>query len=110
MYVVAPPWRLSFRRDESVTARSSRPLGLAAVAGGLFDYPDLDELGKRSDSAAHAAELKRREVVRARLRRQLAVRIRSGDGIDRGDQVLQASRSCHRYGGTWSAPASRITR
>ena len=50
--------------DESVTARSSRPLGLAAVAGGLFDYPDLDELGKRSDSAAHAAELRRRDERR----------------------------------------------
>lgn len=88
--VVVPP-------DELDLTRSSRPVGLAAVAGGLSDYPDLDELvGKRSDSTAHAAELERREAVRARLRRKLAVRIRSGDGIDRGDDVLEASRSGHR--------------
>lgn len=40
--------------EDSNTARSSRPtVGLAAVAGALSDYPDLDELiGKRSDSGA----------------------------------------------------------
>ena len=45
--------------DELNTARSSRPVGLAAVAGALSDYPDLDELiGKRSDSTAHISERK----------------------------------------------------
>lgn len=36
------------------------------------------------------------EVVHAALRRRLAARIRSGEGIDRGDHVFEASRSQHR--------------
>ncbi len=36
------------------------------------------------------------EVVRADLRRRLAERIRSGEGIDRGDKVLEASRGWQR--------------
>ncbi len=32
------------------------------------------------------------EVVRADLRRRLAERIRSGRGIDRGEEILEASR------------------
>ena len=36
------------------------------------------------------------EVIRADLRRRLAVRIRSGEGIDRGREVLDASRGWQR--------------
>lgn len=36
------------------------------------------------------------EVLRADLRRRLADRIRSGEGIDRGDEVLKASRRWER--------------
>ena len=36
------------------------------------------------------------EVVRADLRRRLAKRIQSGKGIDRGDEVLEASRRWQR--------------
>ncbi len=36
------------------------------------------------------------EVVRADLRRRLAQRVRSGKGIDRGDEVLEASRRWQR--------------
>jgi Arc/MetJ family transcription regulator len=36
------------------------------------------------------------EVLRADLRRRLADRIRSGQGIDRGDEVLEASRQWQR--------------
>ena len=36
------------------------------------------------------------EVLRADLRRRLAERIRKGQGIDRGDEVLQASRRWER--------------
>jgi Arc/MetJ family transcription regulator len=36
------------------------------------------------------------EVVRADLRRRLAERVRSGEGIDRGDEVLEASRRWQR--------------
>jgi Arc/MetJ family transcription regulator len=36
------------------------------------------------------------EVLRADLRRRLAARIRSGQGIDRGDEVLEASRQWQR--------------
>lgn len=36
------------------------------------------------------------EVVRADLRRRLAERIRSGEGIDRDDEVLEASREWRR--------------
>ena len=32
------------------------------------------------------------EILRADLRKRLANRIRHGDGIDRGDSILQASR------------------
>ena len=36
------------------------------------------------------------EVIRAELRRRLADRIRSGEGIDRGEEVLGASRRWRR--------------
>ncbi len=36
------------------------------------------------------------EVVRADLRRRLAERIRTGDGIDRTEQLLEASRRWQR--------------
>ncbi len=36
------------------------------------------------------------EVLRADLRRRLADRIRSGQGIDRGAEVLEASRQWQR--------------
>ena len=32
------------------------------------------------------------EVIRAHLRKRLALRIRSGEGIDRGEEVLASSR------------------
>jgi hypothetical protein len=32
------------------------------------------------------------EILRADLRKRLANRIRHGDGIDRGDSILEASR------------------
>ena len=41
-------------------------------------------------------ELELQEAIRAALRQRLAARIRSGEGFDRGDQVLEASRSWHR--------------
>ena len=36
------------------------------------------------------------EVIRTDLRRRLAARIRSGEGIDRGQEVLDASRGWQR--------------
>ena len=36
------------------------------------------------------------EVIRADLRRRLAARVRSGEGIDRGEEVLDASRGWQR--------------
>lgn len=42
------------------------------------------------DAADHRAA---KEVVRSALRRRLAERIRSGRGIDRGEDMLEASRS-----------------
>ena len=36
------------------------------------------------------------EVIRADLRRRLAARVRSGEGIDRGQEVLDASRGWQR--------------
>ena len=36
------------------------------------------------------------EVIRADLRRRLAARVRSGEGIDRGREVLDASRGWQR--------------
>jgi Arc/MetJ family transcription regulator len=36
------------------------------------------------------------EVVRADLRRRLALRVQSGKGIDRGDEILEASRRWQR--------------
>ena len=46
--------------------------------------------------AKEAADLAQREAVCARLRRQLAARIQSGDGLDRGDTVLADSRNWRR--------------
>lgn len=36
------------------------------------------------------------EVVRAALRRRLAERVRQGEGIDRGEEMLAESRRWHR--------------
>jgi Arc/MetJ family transcription regulator len=36
------------------------------------------------------------EVLRADLRRRLVDRVRTGEGIDRGDEVLEASRRWQR--------------
>ncbi len=36
------------------------------------------------------------EVLRADLRRRLAQRIRTGQGVDRGDALLEASRTWRR--------------
>lgn len=36
------------------------------------------------------------EVLRADMRRRLATRIRNGKGVDRGDEILRASRQWQR--------------
>lgn len=41
-------------------------------------------------------DLAPQEVIRAALRLRLAARIRSGAGVDRGEQLFEASRSWHR--------------
>ena len=38
-------------------------------------------------------DLALQEVIRADLRRRLAARVRSGEGIDRSEEVLEASRA-----------------
>ena len=92
--------------------RPSRPVGLAAVAGALADWQDLDdrmgEVHATRDQATDRSpprftsgtndtvDLALQGVTRAALRRRLAARIRSGAGIDRGEQVFAASRSWHR--------------
>ena len=64
--------RTSLEIDEGQLARAQRALGTSGV----------------KDTIDRALA----EVIRADLRRQLAERVRSGEGIDRGNEMLDASR------------------
>lgn len=68
--------RTSLDIDEEQLSRAQRVLGTKGV----------------KDTIDRALE----EVLRADLRRQLAERIRTGEGIDRGDDLLDASRRWQR--------------
>ena len=68
--------RTSLEIDEHQLARAQQALGTSGVKDTI--------------------ELALQEVIRAALRRRLAARIQSGEGIDRGDHMLEASRSWHR--------------
>lgn len=68
--------RTSLEIDEERLARAQRVLGTKGV----------------KDTIDRALE----EVLRADLRRRLADRVRTGEGIDRGDEVLEASRRWQR--------------
>lgn len=64
--------RTSLEIDEERLARAQRVLGTKGIK---------DTIDRALD-----------EVLRADLRRRLADRVRTGEGIDRGDEVLDASR------------------
>jgi len=64
--------RTSLEIDEERLARAQRALGTTGIK---------EPIDRALD-----------EVVRTDLRRRLAKRILSGKGIDRGDEVLEASR------------------
>ena len=68
--------RTSLEIDEKQPSRAQKVLGTKGIK---------DTIDRALD-----------EVVRADLRRRLAARVRSGEGIDRGDDVLAASRRWHR--------------
>lgn len=68
--------RTSLEIDEEQLSRAQRVLGTKGVK---------DTIDRALD-----------EVLRADLRRCLADRLRSGEGIDRGDEVLEASRRWRR--------------
>ena len=68
--------RTSLEIDEEQLSRAQRVLGTKGVK---------DTIDRALD-----------EVLRADLRRRLADRVRSGEGIDRGDEVLEASRRWQR--------------
>jgi Arc/MetJ family transcription regulator len=68
--------RTSLEIDEERLARAQRVLGTKGVK---------DTIDRALD-----------EVLRADLRRRLGDRIRTGEGIDRGDEVLEASRRWQR--------------
>ncbi len=68
--------RTSIEIDDVRLARAQSALGTVGVKDTI-------------DMALH-------EVIRADLRRRLAARVRSGDGIDRGEEVLDASRGWQR--------------
>jgi len=68
--------RTSLEIDEEQLTRAQRVLGTTGI----------------KDTIDRALE----EVLRADLRRRLAERVRSGDGIDRGDEILTASRRWER--------------
>ena len=68
--------RTSLEIDEEQLARAQRVLGTKGV----------------KDTIDRAFE----EVLRADLRRRLADRVRTGEGVDRGDGVLEASRRWQR--------------
>lgn len=68
--------RTSVEIDEDRLERAQRVLGTRGI----------------KDTVDRALE----EVVRADLRRRLAERVKSGRGIDRGEDVLEASRRWQR--------------
>jgi len=68
--------RTSLVIDEQQLARAQRVLGTTGV----------------KDTVDRALE----EVLRVDLRRRLAERVRSGEGIDRGEEVLRESRRWRR--------------
>lgn len=68
--------RTSLEIDEDRLARAQRVLGTSGV----------------KDTVNRALE----EVIQADLRRRLAERLRSGDGVDRGEEVLESSRRWQR--------------
>ena len=68
--------RTSIELDEEQLTRAQRVLGTKGV----------------KDTVERAFD----QVLRADLRRRLAERIRSGEGIDRGDKVLDESRRWRR--------------
>jgi len=68
--------RTSLEIDEEQLTRAQHVLGTTGI----------------KDTIDRALE----EVLRADLRRRLAERIRSGEGIDRGDEILTAARRWER--------------
>lgn len=68
--------RTSLEIDEELLARAQQVLGTKGI----------------KDTVARALE----EVSRTDLRRRLALRVRSGEGIDRGTEVLDSSRRWQR--------------
>jgi len=68
--------RTSLEIDEDRLARAQQALGTTGIK---------DTIDRALD-----------EVYRAGLRRRLAERIRSGKGIDRGEELLEASRRWQR--------------
>lgn len=68
--------RTSLEIDEERLARAQRALGTTGIK---------DTIDRALD-----------EVHRAELRRRLALRIHSGEGVDRGDELLKASRRWQR--------------
>jgi Arc/MetJ family transcription regulator len=68
--------RTSLELDEEQLTRAQRVLGTTGV----------------KDTIERAFD----QVLRADLRRRLAERIRTGEGIDRGDEVLDESRRWRR--------------
>jgi Arc/MetJ family transcription regulator len=68
--------RTSLEIDEERLARAQQALGTSGIK---------DTIDRALD-----------EVFRAELRRRLAERVRSGEGIDRGEDLLAASRRWQR--------------
>jgi len=68
--------RTSLEIDEELLSRAQRVLGTTGV----------------KDTVDRAFE----EVLQADLRRRLAERVRSGKGIDRGEEILSAVRTWRR--------------
>jgi Arc/MetJ family transcription regulator len=68
--------RTSLEIDEMRLARAQRELGTKGIK---------DTIDRALD-----------EVYRAGARRRLAARLRSGEGIDRGEEYLEASRRWQR--------------
>ena len=68
--------RTSLELDEELLSRTQRVLGTTGV----------------KDTVDRAFE----EVLQADLRRRLAERVRSGKGIDRGEEILTAVRTWRR--------------
>ncbi|MGD2116232.1 MAG: DUF2191 domain-containing protein [Acidobacteriota bacterium] len=68
--------RTSVEIDEERLARAQEVLGTRGI----------------KDTIDRALE----EVLRAALKRRLAERVRSGEGIDRSDELLEASRRWQR--------------